>query len=179
MVRRKGVALAEPALMLRDGLKDIVKRELLIGDYLKSLREAFAVVYRNFDADHSPTPDAFFALERRRRINNIVYYAAVYLEADRDLSGLLGPEFNREDFYRYIRMLHPDGINKVPEMGIVHTIGCAYHLLGEKELAGIAAERLVYLIVDSGADLTADQRLVSVLTDAIAWRGRYRGLAAA
>jgi tetratricopeptide (TPR) repeat protein len=167
--RRIGLFFGDEASRLMEELKlrpgDGGLREL----YLTNVFEAFQAVYTDFTSSASDQERDYLArLEARRRLNNIIYYACLYLEGGGSWITLQRAGFKRETMRRWLARLHDETIGHVPERNIVHTIGFAYQLLGQPQQAREAAERLVQLIVDSGADPQEDG-VGRLLSDAFAW----------
>lgn len=135
---------------------------------LRQLREAFLVVYDRFN----PTEAGRAYLERlefKRRLNNLVYYAALYIGAGGPVE-TLQTGFNSVRLKRLTMQLHADGIREVAEWGVAHTIGKVYAALGERQLCAEAAERVLALI--SRSKENADSKAIRlVLNDALSWKG--------
>jgi hypothetical protein len=64
--------------------------------------------------------------------------------------------------------LHPDGLERVAEPNIAHTIGCAYAVLGQMREATKAGTRFIALMAQRGDD-PKDPAVASMLTDAFTW----------
>jgi len=148
-------------------------REETMDEYLEVVRKAFGIVYAYLPFDRNrPEGDSessvFYRLEAERRINNVVFGASLFLEVQPDYSQL-HPAFNRADLLRLTERLHPNGIDEVQTENIVHTIGCAYRVLGDTASALQAGERLMGLIYDRGATLGARPGIVGLIEDALRW----------
>jgi len=174
--RRRAWPLFEEAGKLRRQLRDESnpERERLARNYRDVVRKAFVLVYEDFPYDHGlPEMDSesqvFLELEAQRRINNIVYMAALFLEAKGEYAHL-HPSFRRADLMRLTKRLYPDGIEAVTEVNIVHTIGCALHVLGEIQLAKQVGERLIRLIYDQGETFEGLPETSNLIADALRWK---------
>jgi hypothetical protein len=169
MIRRKAYFTLKPAFELKSNV-DTASRSGAVTDLLSTLRRAFALVWRDFDVSLYKLAGGFYALERECRINNIAFYAAVYLGLTGDLRKLAEPEFTREQLRSLLRALYPEDIAKVTDIEIVHTIGYGYYVLNDFDRAVQAAHRLAFLLVDRGIDPSNDQELSSLFSDAVTWR---------
>jgi hypothetical protein len=137
---------------------DADAREQYVAAYVKAVRE--------LRQDYEPTAphpgDYLYSLERKRRINNIVYYASLLLEMDHDGVGLADAGLTRPQLRQFLQSLHPDGIRHVPEENIVHTVGFAYFQLGLTEEAREAGQRLRQMVLDNETvDVEAARKLLS------------------
>jgi hypothetical protein len=168
--RRRASYVLDDARMAREAFVEHPDRPELLTRYLGLLRDAFIGVFTGFDPDTCPSGEGFAAIEWRRRINNIVFYSALYLEADQDLTELHPLGYNRSVMRRLAARLYAPGtIKDVAERYIAHTIGYAYWVLGETVLAQEAGERLVSLLLDSDRSLP-DTEVASYMKDVRRWR---------
>jgi hypothetical protein len=172
MVRRKGAFVLEDTPRQPGPLDSIDMGSSRMVRYLETLRVAFKWVHSHFDPSVFPESDGFFILEKQRRINNIVYYATLYLAATGDLAGLSADSFGKDELRRYLSLLEPKDWDNFVEISIVHTLGCAYSTLGDAENAARAGEKLMDLVRDSGIDPAADTQLVTLMSDASSWSRR-------
>jgi hypothetical protein len=108
-------------------------------------------------------------LETRRRLNNQVYYAALFGSSGGDIAAL--PGLTEEKLMSLTKQLIPDGdIEDVHEVNIAHTIGLAFSTLKQPQLAAEAAKRVVDLVAASGDNAESDSTR-QVLNDALSWIG--------
>lgn len=145
----------------------------VVRKYLAAVTNAFLTVYQNFPFERelmlaAGDSDPFFKLEAERRINNVVYAAALFLEVDPDLSKL-HPQFSRDEMLNLTTRLSRQDLDSINDPSIVHTIGCAYNVLGHPHQARKAGDRLVRLIYEQGLTLSTPENL-AVLEDASQWR---------
>jgi hypothetical protein len=138
----------------------------LQASYLQNLLAAFHSVYSGTDELPIAELDYLYSLEARRRINNILYYASRLLEIYGTQEGFRKLGIEEGYMLRLVSQLIPEGdITKVLELWIIHTIGSAYAVLGEVELAAEAGNHLLNV-----AKETEDAKsLVDVLDDAFSW----------
>lgn len=165
--RRLALCFSGKASEMRDrlrGVDDAAARE----HYLEHMAKAYQLVSEG--SPSSRTAATYIArLEARRRLNNQVYYAALYASGGGRIDAL--PHLSRERMLELIRQLLADGdIREVPEISIAHTIGLAYSALGETRLAADAARRVLELIARSG-DNAESGSMRQILNDALAWLG--------
>jgi hypothetical protein len=121
----------------------------LLEGYLALIRQVLAVLCKDFALKSTEeTHDGFAFLERRRRINNIVYYCALYRETHGSLEGIDVPRLSDETMRELLEELHAGGIEAVPEKYIAHTIGYAYWSLGDTARTRQASDHLLDLMVD-------------------------------
>ena len=165
--RRLALRFADKATEMRERLKgdddDAARRH-----YLEHVAKAYQLVSEA--ASFARAGGTYVErLEARRRLNNQVYYAALYGSGGGCIESL--PNLTRERLLDMTRQLHPDGdMRDVFELNIAHTIGLAYSILGETESAGMAAERVLQLIARSG-DNAESETLRLILNDALSWKG--------
>ncbi|HEU5138091.1 MAG TPA: hypothetical protein VFU13_23300 [Steroidobacteraceae bacterium] len=174
MCRRRASPLFDKARKLRKEFGTAAPSDAKVLEYLDVVRQAFRIVYDNLPFGRSlpptdPESEVFLKLEAERRINNVVYAATLFLEVRNDYTQL-HESFRSHDLIFLTQCLHPEGINKVRDDNIVHTIGCAYHVLGEASMAVRAGERLLQLIYGQGATLAARPEIVNLVDDALRWR---------
>ena len=112
--------------------------------------------------------DAFYRLERRRRINNVVYAVAAYLEVRGDLA-TLNSELSLERLRELTDLLNPSGIPAVKSFRTAHTIGLAYRMLGDLEKVQLAGKQVLHLIYRSGMDSKSAEGVVDVMNEAVSW----------
>jgi hypothetical protein len=172
--RRRAARHFEQARKLRGRLRDGEASESLLVEYAVALRSAFTATYERFPVEIDFPPehlnnDPFYRLERERRINNVVYSAALFLEVQPDVTRL-HPHFSLEQLRELTRLLHPRGIEAIEFYRRMHTIGFAYRVLGDLQLAGEVGERLVSLVYHNGTDLTRQPDVVELMKDAMSWR---------
>jgi hypothetical protein len=167
--REKASVLEARARSLRGTSSSLEPLSNTRAESIDLLRDAFLIVYRDFDVHLPLEPESFAALERHWRINSIVYIAAQYLLLTGNWSDLAESGFTRDTLITYTRLLYPNDIGEVTEISIAHTIGCAYSVLAEKNLAIQAAQRLLELVAESGVDISKDNRLIGLVSDAISW----------
>jgi hypothetical protein len=165
--RRLALCFSGKATEMRDRLKgvdDVAARK----HYLEHIAKAYQLVSEGNSP--SRTAATYIArLEARRRLNNQVYYAALYGSGGGDIDSL--PNLSRERLLELIRQLLPEGdIHDVPEIFIAHTIGLAYSALAEVHLAAEAAARVMQLIARSGDNAESDS-MRQILNDALLWMG--------
>jgi hypothetical protein len=138
----------------------------LQASYLQNLLAAFQSVYSGADELPIAELDYLYSLEARRRINNILYYASLLLEIYGTQDGFQNLGIEEAYMRRLVSQLIPEGdITKVMELWIIHTIGAAYAVLGEAQLAAEAGNHLLNV-----AKETEDAKsLVDILDDAFSW----------
>jgi hypothetical protein len=158
----------QSAARQREELRAAPADERLRAQYLDNLMKAFQGVYVGFESTDDPDQDYLHRLEARRRVNNIVYYASCILREDVHGEGLRGFGFGLNALRDLLGRLHPDGIERLAEPSIVHTIGCAYAVLRRAPEATKAGRRLITLMAQRGDD-PKDQVVASMLTDAFLW----------
>src|SRR5262249_40271002 len=126
---------------------------------------AFQAIYMHGKELSEAQPDFFYSLESRRRLNNLVYYASLVLEACPGPEGFEALGLGEAELRQMLARLVPEGIDQIPEIGVIHTVGAAYAALGEKELAAQAGNRFLEVAKES-----EDARELSdVLADAFMW----------
>lgn len=165
--RRMGYHFATKARSVQADLQADPANTALRDRYRENLREAFSTVYSGF-RESGPGVVREELLEYRRRVNNIVYYASLYLETGADLTDLT-PSFDRDALLKLIERLQPEALPDMIEWNVVHTVGYAYHVLGYAGLANVAADTLWQLVSRSGAS-TESPAIRRALEDAMAWK---------
>jgi tetratricopeptide (TPR) repeat protein len=167
IARRLSVPHAKAADKLAEELRKGPANDDLRAKYLQELRQAFVMVYEGFDLNlHSKT--RLGLIEDRRRLNNIVFFAARFLGAGGEASAL-AEGFDRHELRRYTQKLQSGGIDDPVEWGILHTVGEALSALGHVEEASALADKLVTLIARSGEEIGA-ARVQNALSDMMTWR---------
>jgi hypothetical protein len=132
--------------------------------------EAVRVLLSHVTEMDNPGEQAYYArLEYRRRINNLVDRATKLLEVGLGWQVLEKEGLNEEGFRELVAKLCPDGIESVPEWRILHTIGAAHHILGDRRLAAEAGQRLVELIQSSVID-DPESEVARIQNDAQVWQ---------
>jgi hypothetical protein len=173
IVRRRAHNIVKDAQKVREALQKEHDGAQHLTQYLGLIRQAFAVVHDGFsewEEQAGPPRDGFAAIERLRRINNVVYYSALYLEARSSIESLGELGYSEALMRGMLAQLHgAGGINDVPERSIVHTIGYARWVLGEPELARQAGKRLLEMLVESDRPASAEE-LASSVNDVRRWR---------
>ena len=168
--RRVAWNIAKDLLNIRDKLRsqpeDVAFRER----YVSTLQDAFGTIYGDFSPP-SEEKVYLFKLEASRRTNNIVFYAALIHEATGSFSKLGVPDFDANKMEKLTEELHPRGIDGVEEASVVHTIGYAYHVLGNADKAYQAGKRLIELIIKRGDD-PHKREVAELLQDAFDWYRR-------
>ena len=102
--------------------------------------KAFGIVYDDFEAQ--PATHVYRAwVDARRRLNNIVFYAARYVEVGGTLMQLAA-DLNQERILKYVDQLGGGRIEGVEDWDVLHTIGLAFHVFGRPEQARAVADRL-------------------------------------
>lgn len=163
--RRLALRFSSKATEMRDRLKD-ENDETGREHYLQLMARAYQLV------SEGTSPSRMGAtyvdrLEARRRLNNQIYYAALYMCGGGNIESLVN--MNRERFLDLVRQLHPDcEIHEVPEIRIAHTIGLAYSAVGEFRSAAEAGDRVIHLIAHSG-DNAESEVTRQMLNDSFAW----------
>jgi hypothetical protein len=166
--RRIAMRFEQSAARQREELRAAPADERLRAQYLDNLMKAFQSVYVGFQSTDDPDQDYLHSLEARRRVSNIVYYASCILREDVHGGGLRGFGFGLNELRDLLGRLHPDGIERLSEPSIVHTIGCAYAVLRRMPEATKAGRRLIALMAQRGDD-PKDQVVASMLTEAFMW----------
>jgi hypothetical protein len=167
--RRVGARFSEEALQQRRKLLD---QPELRDSYLSNLLLAFGSVHAGSETLPKQHPDVLYALETRRRINNILYYASLVLEVCPAPDGFRKLGLDKNEMHRLLSELKQGDIRSLSEIGIIHTIGAAYAALGEMEAAAEAGNHLVNVAKET-ADAT---RVSDILNDAFTWIQRHRSL---
>ncbi|HEY9025747.1 MAG TPA: hypothetical protein VIP05_15705 [Burkholderiaceae bacterium] len=134
---------------------------------LNSLRAAFRMLHERFDEGREPRGIPA-RLEHQRRLNNIVYYGSLYLDGG-GVPDELSDGVDLARLKALVARLHPDGLDKVTEPTILHTIGYAYSVLGDRDHAAAAGDLLLPALVRSGADL-ASKASQDAMADARHWQ---------
>jgi hypothetical protein len=171
--RRQAAPLFKNAKNLREKLFKGNASPDFIQQYLDAVRLAFASVYNGLPFGKETYSDAskenvFLRLEAERRINNVVFGASLFLDVLGDYTQL-HESFRRDDLLFLTRCLHPDDINSMDDEDIVHTVGCAYHVLGETDLAMEARDRFLRLISDQGFTPESRPGILELIGDALGW----------
>lgn len=167
IVRRLAYFFANRAREVSERMKAEPSNEVLAMQYRSHVRDAFVTIAAGFGERIVPM-GLLASLESQRRLNNIVYYAALYLDAGGDLSEL-EDGFDADRLVGHVRQLHPHGIRRVTEWNVLHTIGYAYHVVGRYEEAGEAADALWNLISKIGTS-TQSVGIRNALDDALVWK---------
>jgi tetratricopeptide (TPR) repeat protein len=160
--RRVGARFSEEAAQQRRKLSE--QPELREG-YLQNLLLAFRNVHAGADRLPEQHSDVLYALERRRRINNVLYYASLVLEVCPGPEGFRQLGIDRGEMNLLLSQLMRGDVTSLSEIGIIHTIGAAYAALGEKEAAAAAGNHLVNVAKET-AEAT---RMTNFLNDAFTW----------
>jgi hypothetical protein len=166
--RRIAMRFGRVAARQKEELRATHGDEELRRRYVDNLLKGFRKVHVGFSAPEDPDRDYLYKLEARRRINNIAYYASCILEEDPGSADLHDLGFGPNELRDLLGRLHADGIERVVELNIIHTIGCGYAVLGEIQQAVKAGRRLVGLMAERGDD-PKDQDVAAMLADAFAW----------
>nr|WP_298689589.1 hypothetical protein [uncultured Dongia sp.] len=175
--RRFALRFGQEAKRTREQMrKDPSKRELLQEGYLKAALKAFDSVYVDVGANADARSDTLGTVEVLRTINNIVYYASFIIEVEQGWAELEAKSFSKDEMGAFLRCLHPDGIDKVDAVSIVHTIGFAYSALDDHGNASKAGKRLLRLLQDGDDFVEADE--VELIADALSWIRAERSQAA-
>lgn len=169
IVRRVAFFFGAEARGVRAQLQLDPSNDSLRATYLATIKRAFGVVHPDFEERRAGAP-YFAKLEMRRRLNNIVYYAALYLESGGVPSGL-AQDFDQDRLIDYTRRLHADGMEEVAEWNIIHTIGYVYNVLEHRAEASRAADRLLNVISRSGANAESES-IRHAINDALLWKQR-------
>lgn len=167
IVRRMGYHFANQAREVSDQLKAHPDDAELRKQYLRNLEDAFRTLYDGFDESRS-AKGLLAGLETHRRLNNLVYYAILYLEAGGRVEDL-APDFRQHKLLAYIARLQPTGIDHVSEWIVLHTIGHAYHVLGLAADARRAADRLWQVVSRVGTSMQS-VGIRNALDDALTWK---------
>jgi len=163
--RRLALRFSSKATEMRNRLKD-EDGDAGRDHYLQLMAKAYQLV------SEGTSPSRMGAtyvdrLEARRRLNNQIYYAALYICGGGDIHEL--SNLSRERLLDLVRQLHPDcEVHEVPEIYVAHTIGLAYSSIGELRLAADAGDRVIHLIAHSGDNAESDATR-QMLNDAFAW----------
>lgn len=167
--RRLAFWFSSKATEMRNRLKD-TNDEGARQQYLEHMAQAFQMV----NDGSSPGRQVATYVERieaRRRLNNQVYYAALYGSGGGKLESL--PNFGRERLLDLTRLLISDGeIKDIPELNVAHTVGLAFSTVGEIRLAAQAGERVLQLIARRG-DQAGSESISAILNDALSWIGKF------
>jgi hypothetical protein len=155
--RRTGFLIVQEAAKLEQQIKsNPTEAGALQEQYHLLLKTAFR---RLFDKFRKPPPSedqAYLAqLEYGRRLNNLVYRAAMLLAAA-GWSELNNAGLEEAGLRELIAQLHPAGVNAVLDPAVAHTIGAAYAVLNEGEGAAAAGRQVLELIESNSGDLTED-----------------------
>ena len=137
-----------------------------------TMRKAFLSTFEGFDeepVDHSIRGKA----EMLRRLNNIVFYASLYLQAEGPIDAL-HEGFSEKRFKAYLERLKSDAAAVEREWFYAHTIGAAHHVLRESDLADAAADALLSLLAASGAS-TQSEAIRVAIEDAFSWKRAAAG----
>jgi hypothetical protein len=169
IVRRVAFFFGAEARGVRAHLQQDPADESLRVKYLATIKRAFEVVHADFEEKSGGAP-YFAKLEKRRRLNNIVYYEALYLE-EGGAPSALAQGFDEDRLIEYTRLLHPDGMAEVAEWNIIHTIGYVYNELARRFDASMAADRLLNVISRSGANAESES-IRHAISDALLWKQR-------
>ena len=140
--------------------------------YRDTMRKAFLSTFEGFDeepVDHSIRGKA----EMLRRLNNIVFYASLYLQAEGSIESL-HEGFSEKRFKSYLERLKSDASAVEREWFYAHTIGAAHHVLRESDLADAAADALLSLLAASGAS-TQSEAIRVAIEDALSWKRAAAG----
>ncbi|AET92192.1 hypothetical protein BYI23_C000460 [Burkholderia sp. YI23] len=165
--RRIGVHFAVEAEKDKQALSSRPDDEALRTQYMNKLSEAFKSVYEGFD--DSAEPRAYRAvLETKRRLNNIVYYASLYVRAGGRPESL-ARNFSRKKLARFTAKLLGEDIQMVSEWEYLHTAGSVYHALGMARESRHASERLWALLSSGTANISAEDAR-DALADALEWK---------
>jgi len=166
--RRIAMRSAQAAAWQREKLQAAPADQRLRTEYVSNLIKAFEDVYVGFDALDDSDANYLHRLEARQRTSSIVYYASCLLKEDSEGAGLHRFGFGPDELRHLLGRLHPDGIERVIEPNVVHTIGCAYAVLGQTLEATNAGRRLITLMAQRGDD-PKDRAVARMLTDAFTW----------
>jgi tetratricopeptide (TPR) repeat protein len=167
IVRRMAYHFARQAHEVYERLKTNPTDEALALQYRTHVREAFLTIFEGFDEQRS-ADNLLAGLESQRRLNNIVYYASLYVEVHGDPRDL-APGFDEERLLELVRKLHPHGIARVDAWNVLHTIGYAYHAMNRHDDASEAADALWNLIARIGTS-TQSVGIRNALDDALTWK---------
>ncbi len=167
MARRMGHYFASKAREQMDRLKAQPEHTDLRKLYLHHMMQAFRIVFRGFQDQHEKQ-GPLARLEHRRSMNNVVYYAAAYVDGGGNVNDL-DEHFSRRKWLSYLSRLHPLGLHQVAEWNLLHTIGYAYHVAGERDLAKESADHLLNALAGSGAT-TDSASIRNALDDALTWK---------
>lgn len=168
MRRRVAGRFSDQAGLQRERLREGSPDEHLLSSYLENVLTAFRTVYTDFDRGAAADTDYFYKLEARRRINNIIYYASLVLDACPESKELEKLGFTQREMRELLDRLHPDGIEKETELYVIHTIGFACAVLGQVREAASVGRRLIALMVEAGED-PKTKVVATLLADAFAW----------
>jgi hypothetical protein len=166
--RRIAMRSGQAAAWQREKLQAAPTDQSLRTQYLSNLIKAFEDVYVGFDALDDSDANYLHKLEARQRINYIVYYASCLLNEDPEGAGLHRFGFGPNELRHLLGRLHPDGIERVAEPNVLHTIGFAYAVLRQSLEATNAGRRLITLMAQRGDD-PKDRAVARILTDAFTW----------
>lgn len=169
ILRRLAVNFSERARHLRQRMREDPRNLELKNAYVDALKKALSTVYEGFGLTSGDLEQDYLArLERIRRANNVVYCGALLYEAAGSLETVADTGFDLDKLKAVLEQLHPETIEEVDDRALVHTIGYAYHVLGDANNARRAADRLIELLKLSGAD-PRDKQIASLISDAFHW----------
>ena len=135
--------------------------------YRATVHKAFRSTFEGFDREPAD-PSLRGKTEMLRRLNNIVFYASLFLQADGSIEAL-HDEFTDDRFRSYLERLKAEAPAVEREWFYAHTIGAAHHVLGETALADAAADALLSLLAASGAS-TQSEAIRIAIEDAFSWK---------
>ena len=135
--------------------------------YRATVCKAFRSTFDGFDREPAD-PSLRGKAEMLRRLNNIVFYASLFLQADGSIEALHN-EFTEDRFRFYLDRLKAEAPAVEREWFYAHTIGAAHHVLGETALADAAADALLSLLAASGAS-TQSEAIRIAIEDAFSWK---------
>lgn len=138
----------------------------------ETLRMAFRSTFEGFETD--PVERSLRGkAEMLRRLNNIVFYASLFLQAEGRI-GDLHPDFNNEMFGLFLARLKAESAVIEREWFYAHTIGSAHHVRRERVEANAAADALLTLLAASGAS-TQTEAIRLAIDDAFSWKRAAAG----
>jgi len=139
--------------------------------YLAAIHEAFRAVFEDVDSLRLGFGSRS-AVELHKRINNIVYYACLFLRSGGDIRSL-SQGFDLNELSRLLDLLQYYGPEEENDWQVLHTVAMAHDLLGRPDIARELADR-VYLSLPQAHDDLQREILLDVMSDLLAWKGLGR-----
>ena len=121
-------------------------RSLRLKQYLEAM-EVSADIYGKVIDERDIDGRAMSQVEENRvTANNIVFYACSFLEAGGDGASLRKREITPDRLRRFVHEVVAGDIQRIPRLSFADTIRKAARILGDRELATLAATRVLSLL---------------------------------